>query len=38
METRKGLWRDSRNKIPELASHDGLEQLREVQAILRRVT
>ncbi len=37
METRRGLWRDSRNKIPELSSDDGLEQLREVQAILRRV-
>ncbi|MDD4098025.1 MAG: helicase-related protein, partial [Lentisphaeria bacterium] len=38
METRRGLWRDSRNKIPELASLDGFEQLREVQAILHRVT
>ncbi|NLF61236.1 MAG: transcription-repair coupling factor [Lentisphaerae bacterium] len=37
IETRRGLWRDSRNKIPELSSDDGLEQLREVQAILQRV-
>ena len=37
IETRRGLWRDSRNKIPELTSDDGLEQLREVQAILLRV-
>ncbi|MGI6356451.1 MAG: transcription-repair coupling factor [Lentisphaerae bacterium] len=37
IETRRGLWRDSRNKIPELSSDDGLEQLHEVQAILRRV-
>ena len=36
LETERGLIKDSRGRLPELQSREGLDQLREIEALLRR--